>query len=648
MKIQNLAVIFIIIILPISIVIYSYTTNRIQVISMQSKYDSKLNDATHDAIKAYQLNSFKSDTSYYANSKIRDIEASVNTFFNSLSTNFSTLGYTKETLQNYVPAIVYTMYDGYYIYTPYKNTWYNENSKSKKELEEQINPDSQKTYKNDEKLYGIKPYVYYSCRYRENDENDVTITYSLDNYVQIQGKVDGEVVSKYGYLLSSVSVNDDNVTYNGVSIPEEDKVITENIYVDGKLKSNLPCIKENGTKYYLENSKVFSVLNGKSQEQKGYDITKFTKNKSAKNYYKEADELKKFIQGNNFLKNLTTDNIVDIETGNKYEEGKSPYYRINDKIFDFDYVEGIESETSNFNTHRIDVIKNAIERNLSIAISNFNNYSNVITDFQMPKLKDEDWDKIMNNIAVISFFQGANLGGKLYNGYSVITNTMNEDVVMEDSIYIKKGDNIYDITENGLEYNNTTVGVFNINTEPRTGSDGTTYYLPVTGELSYGSIITKNNINDNFTGNFNKYIKEKVSNDLKRVYYTALARERYGLYRPELEILENDSTTSGNGTIPGNGTTSGEETGTNVQISINDVTVSVGERNTQGPTFYGGTEFESISYTIADTSIATVELVNNKGVFCVNGVKKGITKLICTLVTEDGKTIKRETNVIVN
>ena len=548
MKIQNLAVIFIIIILPISIVLSSYTKNRVEVISIQSKYDSKLNDATHDAIKAYQLNSFKSDTSYYTNSKIRDIEASVNTFFNSLSTNFSTLGYTKETLQNYVPAIVYAMYDGYYIYTPYKNTWYTDTAKPSEiadEINEQIG--EQHTYANQEKLYGLKPYVYYSCRYKKDNNNDVTITYSLDNYVQIQGKVNGNVVSKYGYLYSQENgsrglyVNGDTVRYNGVNIYEENTVIRENIYVDGVLESNVPCIKENGTKYYLNNDgTVFSVLNGKSQKQINFDITKFTNNRSAINYYKEADNLRKFIQENQFLRDLTTDNIVDIETGEKYTNPaiskNNPYYSISGKIFDFDNREGIETEESNFNTHRIDVIKNAIERNLSIAISNFNNYSNVVTEFQMPKLKDEDWDKIMNNISVISFFQGANIGGKLYNGYSVITNTMNKDVVMEDSLYIKKGTSIYEITENGLEYDNTTVGVLNINTESRTASDGTTYFLPVTGDLSYGSIITKNNISNNFTGNINKYVKDNLSTDLKRVYYTALARERYGLYREKLEI----------------------------------------------------------------------------------------------------------------
>ena len=238
MKIQNLAIIFIIIILPISIVLSSYTKNRVKTISIQSNYDSKLNDATHDAIKAYQLNSFQNDTAYLSNSKIRDIEASVNTFFNSLSTNFSTLGYTKETLQNYVPAIVYTMYDGYYIYTPYKNTWDidSANQYIQSELTEQIT--GQRTYSNGENLYGLKPYVYYSCRYKIGNNTDVTITYSLDNYIQIQGTVNGQAVSKYGYLYSKgdndkgLDINGDTIKYNGVAINTESETIKENVYAN--------------------------------------------------------------------------------------------------------------------------------------------------------------------------------------------------------------------------------------------------------------------------------------------------------------------------------------------------------------------------------------------------------------------------------
>ena len=80
MKIQYLAVIFIIIILPISLILDSYVKSQIETLDLQILYDSKLNDATYDAIKAFQLNTVNSSTSDLANSKMRDIEASVNTF----------------------------------------------------------------------------------------------------------------------------------------------------------------------------------------------------------------------------------------------------------------------------------------------------------------------------------------------------------------------------------------------------------------------------------------------------------------------------------------------------------------------------------------------------------------------------------------
>ena len=527
MKIQSLAVMFIILILPISLVLASYTQNRVKILQTQASYDSKLNDATYDALKAYQLNSLNSDTSDYTNSKMRDIKASINTFFNSMSTNFATLGYTKDTLQTYIPALVYTMYDGYYIYSPYKNTW-------DAEIEEKHKDD--KSYQNGEKLYGLKPYVYYSCRYKKSNL-DVTITYSLDNYIQIQGYVDvngqKKTVSKYGYLLSDVAINGDTVTYKGVQIDTE--TLRENVYVDGEYKENLQYIKRNGTKYYTDGTKVFSIMSGKSVVQEsGITVAEIQNNNNAKEYYKEAKDIENFI--NQYLSDITTNDIVDIETGKKYANGESPYYTINGKIFDFD---NIESNTSNFNTHRIDVIKNSIERNLSIAISNFNNYSNASTDFQLPKLKDTDWDKIMDNISIISFMQGINIGGKVYNGYSIITNTINQDIVMDDSIYIEDNNTntFHRITEENLNLNNVT-GIYNVNLERRSSEDSaskTVYYFPVYGVLSYDSIVTQNKIAKDANQSINDYVSG-LNTNLQKAYYTALGRERYGLYRQKLII----------------------------------------------------------------------------------------------------------------
>ena len=89
MKIQSLAVIFIIIILPISMILTAYVQNQVKTLELQVSYDTKLTNATYDALKAFQLNTVNSSTSDLANSKLRDIEASVNTFFNSISSNFN-------------------------------------------------------------------------------------------------------------------------------------------------------------------------------------------------------------------------------------------------------------------------------------------------------------------------------------------------------------------------------------------------------------------------------------------------------------------------------------------------------------------------------------------------------------------------------
>ena len=555
MKIQNLAIIFIIIILPISLVLASYTKTRVETLNLQAEYDTKLNSATYDALKAYQVNSLQNKVGGLANSKIRDINASINTFFNSMQSNFPTLGYTKESIQNYVPAIVYTMYDGYYVYAPFTNTWgtNSSNSSISTEMEEQIKTSSQTKYKDKQELYDLKPYVYYSCRYIRGDI-DVVITYSLDNYIQIQGNIGGETVSRYGYLLNNLKINGDTITYEGAEIKTEDgEKLKENVYINGNVNySSYQCLKKNGTKYYSDGLNAFTVSNGERinqddnvnlnsvVEKTTADDVKY--NDSARKYFLEAQELKSFMEEYG-LTNLTTDDIVDVDTGNKYETGKSPYTKLG-KIFDFDCSEkgGIESEKSNFNLHRIDVIKNAIERNLSIIIANYDTVSKTQTEFRLPKLKDSDWDKITDNIGIISFFQNVNIGGKVYSGYSIVSNTKNEDVVTYDSIYIKDSNNVcHSITENFAATNTNlsgAVGVFNVDIERRSEDDSNQnsgYYFPVYATLSYDSIITKNNISKASNQSMKEYVNS-LSLDLKKIYYTALARERYGVYRVKLKI----------------------------------------------------------------------------------------------------------------
>lgn len=202
-------------------------------------------------------------------------------------------------------------------------------------------------------------------------------------------------------------------------------------------------------------------------------------------------------------------------------------------IFKNDNNIHIEEPNSNFNQHRRDIIKYSIENNLSTAISNYNNYTGSTNNFQMPKLKETEWDKLTDHISIISFLQGLNIGGKVYNGYSVITNTKNKEVVSEDSIYILDNNNEYHRpSEIGLKDKSLYRGVFNIDLERKALSikNQKGYYYPISALGSYSSVVSQNNVID--AENIYDLIKTiGTDNDVAKLYFTALGRERYTLYK---------------------------------------------------------------------------------------------------------------------
>lgn len=536
MKIQYLAVIFIIIILPISLILDSYVKSQIETLDLQILYDSKLNDATYDAIKAFQLNTVNSSTSDLVNSKMRDIEASVNTFFTTIASNFNMAGYNSDVLKNYVPALVYTLYDGYYIYSPYTNILNDTEVSSGSE------------YQDGEKRYGLKPYIYYSCRYK-NANLDIVINYSLDNYISIQGTRNGIGISKAGYLIDNVEVSDNGntVKYRGINIEEEPQLEE---YVG---QTKYPYIKINGVKYYQDtDGSWFSLLNGEKSKQ---DTLQVGPNDAAKRYYKEAYEFRQWLTNNGIL-DLKESDAVD-EDGNKLnnlvdENGEPVYQFSNQNIFTYQETNGtsIEEPTSRFNQHRLAIIRRSIERNLSIAIANYNRYTNITTNFQMPRLKEEEWDSILNNVCMISFLQGLSIGGKVYNGYAIIPNNVNEEVVTEDSIYIAERNDalgnpgsyykVGDKTLNTQDLNNY-IGVFNVDFQrksiPNVNQDaGTTqwmYYYPKPQLGSYTSIVNETNKDERLGDNIYQYLEQPGLEQLAKLYYTALGRERYGMYKLE-------------------------------------------------------------------------------------------------------------------
>ena len=172
--------------------------------------------------------------------------------------------------------------------------------------------------------------------------------------------------------------------------------------------------------------------------------------------------------------------------------------------------------------------------------------SGTSVNFQMPKLDEPEWEQVVNNISIISFLQGLNIGGKVYNGYSVITNNRTKEVIPENSIYIlTKDDHKYHRANDknllsGDEKLSNAEGVLYMDFEIKsaeTSEDGNKYYIPkgdttspVTG--CYDCIVNQTAVES--TDNFYKYMTQDNTATRKKlagIYFTALGRERYGLYR---------------------------------------------------------------------------------------------------------------------
>lgn len=543
MKIQSLAIIFILIILPITIVLAEYSNAQTQTLELEILYDSRLITATYDALQAFQINTFNDTQSDIADSKISSIEASVNSFYNSMESSFGLQGFSKEDLRGYTPALVYTMYDGYYIYSPYTNIANIDETNG-------LTIDPTNANGNNETIYGFKPYVYYSCRYKPGNDSDFVITYSLDNYISIAGMIDGNYVKESGYLISKENLkkNGDTYYYNGVEIIAETALSEYLINPDTSEKKIYEYVKINGTKYYWDKTEksIFYILNGTRIKQVTEDkdaalynqyVDVITNNDSAVNYYKNAWEFTDWLTNNWVLKNLKASDAVD-SNGNKMDLSDGAYTYIFKKDSNKSEIP-FEYPASNFNEQRKAVIRYSIESNLSVAIANFNTYSNSTNDFQMPKLKETEWELLENEVSIISFLQGLSIGGKVYNGYSVVTNGKTEEVIQENDIYITTKDGYYhrvndEHFESEIADSDIEIGVLATDFEIRKDSKTELYYLFKNELGCYTSIVNQENVNHEDDSIYEYlYNTNKVSHKLKQKYYIALGRERWSSYKTE-------------------------------------------------------------------------------------------------------------------
>ncbi len=269
MKLQNMTVIFIIIMIPIILVVSYYIGLQINTITMQKNYTVKLQTAAKDSIQALEINTveWNSASSNLADSKRRDVLAAINTFTTSLANGMGIGGAGKGRIQTYIPAIVYTMYDGYYIYSASLMKDQDTTSEGLTQFNEDgtIKSNETSSYQ-----YILKPYSPYSARYASaNGSIDVTVNYTLDNYIRVYGTVNGEYQAKEGYLVvcdsnSNEGVNNvkngriSKIKYRGAEIKPE--TLKENVYIVGEEVKEYPYIYDQyDNKLYWDGSNYFSV-----------------------------------------------------------------------------------------------------------------------------------------------------------------------------------------------------------------------------------------------------------------------------------------------------------------------------------------------------------------------------------------------------
>ena len=120
MKLQSFGIIFTLVVLPLILVLTYYIQLQVDTIDLQSKYDTKLLDSTYDAMSSFEINTANEDLSSVSDSLRTIIEASANVFMNTLATNLGMSNASKSYVEPNIPALLYTLYDGYYIYAPTK------------------------------------------------------------------------------------------------------------------------------------------------------------------------------------------------------------------------------------------------------------------------------------------------------------------------------------------------------------------------------------------------------------------------------------------------------------------------------------------------------------------------------------------------
>lgn len=649
MKLQGLSVFFCLIAVPIVLVMTYYIQAQVNTIALQMSYDTKLLDATHDSLVALEINTANEDLSNVSDSLRSIVKASTNIFVNTLATNLGMSNATKSSLQPYVPAMLFSLYDGYYIYAPTRvpvictddkgvalyvgsegvktaggsinglvKYQYDPTSDAETEttaeedygmlLYKLQNEDAYVTAVDDSIVefktdYVLKSYVPYAARYKKGSTLDIQINYTLDNYINIYGSINGVYYTKSGYYTNNDIVS--CTTSDGANIINYGDEELEK-YCSDLSKQIVLVVKVDGTDYKITTTDTYVYEPDgsiKYDENRNPVVEGSSQGREAIKYYLKSHAFSDWVRkslGNDLLEGDIEERMSNEMEGlynHSIFGGDDSKVAETDLIvkFDgktgkiFDPTQNPESDDSVFASHKHDVMKNSMQYNLNLAMSSYNEMNMSSYSFNMPVVDEETWNRITSRVSVLSFMQGFNCGLKTYNNYACVSSTNNEFTVLPEEIYYVGTPDGTITGESGLndgntQYHRINCPKFNEMLDAWTIGDDTiekNISSFVSKEIKYDKIynmlndayefdhknlacytcIISRNYKTDVGGEeaYREFDFDDLTDKAKETYIIALGKEREELYKTN-QIINNQGVSLNN--------TSSEKTGADQSIDV--------------------------------------------------------------------------------
>lgn len=384
MKLQGMAILYVIIIIPMLIVISLTLSGYKGQLGNTLKYDSELTGAVNDAITAFELNSASQNYSNVSDVFTSLVDASVNVFSRSIATRLNMTNADETLMNRYFPLALFTGYSGYYIYSPtyspvvVKNPYTGQAAfSSDTTTQTPIDKDSA-TYKPSNKTtslqytpillkhkdhdnasgsdilvttskdfsnnvlakqeidYSLKQMIPYTLELDYDTDNKILLNFTLDNYISFTGKIKGIAYNKSGYLLNndtSIELRQgSNVLYNMTKL-DNDLIINHLTYFDEYVDDYIETELTKGNALVTltikdgDNSPVSIVLNP-TEYRAGYNRYVSDKKEQMTGQFayqkQQLDAIKYYIKAANFsnfvYKNLNIYTEDNIKEINLYDE----------------------------------------------------------------------------------------------------------------------------------------------------------------------------------------------------------------------------------------------------------------------------------------------------------------------------------------